>query len=84
MRLPCYEASDRSRSTGSYGSSTFRSSGFNPDGYELHSFYNGEEGLTLLKQVKNIPSRNTGDIDDRLGKYPTCRARNAGGSFLIS
>ena len=41
----------------------------------------GEEGLTLLKQVKNIPSRNTGDIDDCLGKYPTCCTRNAGGSF---
>ena len=31
----------QTRSTGSYGSGTFRSSGFNPDGYELHSFYNG-------------------------------------------
>ena len=41
----------------------------------------GEEGLTLLKTSKNIPSRNTSDIDDRLGKYPTCCARNAGRSF---
>ena len=41
----------------------------------------GEEGLTPTQTSKNIPSRNTGDIDDCLGKYPTCRARNAGRSF---
>ena len=33
----------------------------------------GEEGLTLLKQVK--VSRY---IDDSMGKYPACRARDAG------
>lgn len=41
----------------------------------------GEEGLTLLKQVKVFRPDNSGDTDDSLGEYPTCRAGNAGRSF---
>ena len=40
----------------------------------------GEEGLTLLKQVK-VFRPDSGDTDDSLGEYPTCRAGNAGRSF---
>ena len=39
----------------------------------------GEEGLTLLSE--NIPSGNSGDTDDRLGKHTACRARYAGRSL---
>ena len=38
----------------------------------------GEEGLTLLKQVKVFRSRYT---DDGMGKHPTCRTGDAGGGF---
>ena len=41
----------------------------------------GEEGLTLLKQVKNIPARCSCDIDDRMGKHSVGCSGYAGRCF---
>ena len=38
----------------------------------------GEEGLTLLKQVKVFRPRCARYFDDGMGKYPACRAGYAG------
>ena len=38
----------------------------------------GEEGLTLIGAGKGVPSRCSRYIDDGMGKYPACRARDAG------
>ena len=37
--------------------------------------------MNFTQTSESVPSRHSGDTDDSLGEYPTCRAGNAGRSF---